>query len=169
MLKMLEKLINEHGSSAILRERLKLFSDQYSALEKENSDLKTKISVLEKCNKKLESQLDQAKQEIQRLNEVINTLAKKEDSTDKLNEIQSQILQYFFKANSGMTVDHIASTFSIEIGNSQYHLDALINKKLIATSSSTIGNVWSDVPTPSCTHYAITQSGRKYVIEVLGT
>jgi hypothetical protein len=29
MLDMLEKLINEHGSSAILRERLELFSDKY--------------------------------------------------------------------------------------------------------------------------------------------
>jgi hypothetical protein len=41
--KQLEKLINEHGSAAILRERLALFVDKISQLEKENADLKTEL------------------------------------------------------------------------------------------------------------------------------
>jgi hypothetical protein len=32
MLEMFEKLINEHGSSVILKERLKLINDKYEAL-----------------------------------------------------------------------------------------------------------------------------------------
>ena len=54
MLDMLEKLITEHGSSAILRERLELFSDKYSALEKQ-------ITQLHEKNKVLEYQFDKAK------------------------------------------------------------------------------------------------------------
>lgn len=54
----IEKLINEHGSSNILRERLLLASDQYSALEKEKSCLKSENEILktENANLKIENQ-----------------------------------------------------------------------------------------------------------------
>lgn len=39
MLDLIQKLINEHGSSSILAERLRLIQDQYSALERRCSDL----------------------------------------------------------------------------------------------------------------------------------
>jgi hypothetical protein len=38
-----ERLINERGSAAILRERLSLFKDKIANLEKENSDLKRNL------------------------------------------------------------------------------------------------------------------------------
>lgn len=41
-----EKLINEHGSSTILKERIVAFKDQVVALEKENASLKSENSVL---------------------------------------------------------------------------------------------------------------------------
>ncbi len=39
-LTLLEKAINEHGSSVILKERLGLAADQFKQLEKENGELK---------------------------------------------------------------------------------------------------------------------------------
>lgn len=45
MLDIFEKLINEHGSSAILRERLGLIKAQYEALENENANLKTQCQA----------------------------------------------------------------------------------------------------------------------------
>lgn len=45
MLDIFEKLINEHGSSAILRERLGLIKSQYAALERENKNLKTQCQA----------------------------------------------------------------------------------------------------------------------------
>ena len=65
MLDMLDKLITEHGSSAILRERLELFSDKYSALEKQNKHL-------HENNKVLEYQFDKAKKEIKRLQKILD-------------------------------------------------------------------------------------------------
>lgn len=42
MIELLEKLINEHGSSAILKERLGLVAAEYEALERRASDLQLK-------------------------------------------------------------------------------------------------------------------------------
>lgn len=52
----IEKLINEHGSSAILRERLLLASEQFAALERQVADLLTKVQTLETKIVKLESE-----------------------------------------------------------------------------------------------------------------
>lgn len=55
MLSIIEKLINEHGSSTILKERLELINDKYEALEtklanskKENELLRKELEVLKK-------------------------------------------------------------------------------------------------------------------------
>lgn len=57
MLQLFKDLINEHGSSDILRERLLLASDQYSALEKENVILKLENENLKIENNKLSEKI----------------------------------------------------------------------------------------------------------------
>jgi len=52
----IEKLITEHGSAAILRERIGLAAQQYAILEKENASLKLRIANLEAKNTKLQGQ-----------------------------------------------------------------------------------------------------------------
>ena len=51
----IERLINEHGSALILKERLALAADKYSALENESSSLKEENARLrldyEECEK----------------------------------------------------------------------------------------------------------------------
>lgn len=47
MLDLLEKLINEHGSSTILKERLGLVQAQYAALERRCADLETENATLQ--------------------------------------------------------------------------------------------------------------------------
>jgi predicted RNA-binding Zn-ribbon protein involved in translation (DUF1610 family) len=68
MLSLLEKLINEHGSSAILRERLILIKAEYEALERKCSDLQSKngalqleVEQLRSRSGSLESELDMLK------------------------------------------------------------------------------------------------------------
>lgn len=51
-----EKLINEHGSATILRERVVAFKDQVVDLEKENTVLKSENTVLKEKIKNLESE-----------------------------------------------------------------------------------------------------------------
>ena len=47
-LKLLEKVINEHGSSAILKERLELVNDQLQRNEREKSEMEDEIVKLKK-------------------------------------------------------------------------------------------------------------------------
>lgn len=77
----LEKLINEHGSSAILKERIALANEKYSLLENKNKMLEEKNVILEKKIKSLEAEnktaqfnLQQAKQRIKQLEEQASTV-----------------------------------------------------------------------------------------------
>lgn len=53
----IERLITEHGSAAILRERIALANDQYSALEAENKILKSENERLKLDNEKLQEKV----------------------------------------------------------------------------------------------------------------
>ncbi|HAS8429716.1 TPA: hypothetical protein I7765_20660 [Vibrio vulnificus] len=65
MLAMIEKLINEHGSSTILKERLQLINDKYEVLE-------SKLNLAEKENESL-------KEEIQKLKSQLETQVKSKE------------------------------------------------------------------------------------------
>jgi DNA-directed RNA polymerase subunit RPC12/RpoP len=60
MLQLFEKLINEHGSSVILKERLTILKDEYAQIEKSKSELQSK-------NDALQSKLNHAQIHIQTL------------------------------------------------------------------------------------------------------
>jgi len=53
----IERLITEHGSAAILRERISLANDQYALLEKKVSDLQSENECLKLDNSKLQEQI----------------------------------------------------------------------------------------------------------------
>lgn len=55
----IEKLINEHGSAVILRERLLLAADEFNALDRKTTELALKVSQLEAENKALRFELQQ--------------------------------------------------------------------------------------------------------------
>uniref|UniRef100_UPI00056FB23E hypothetical protein n=1 Tax=Thioalkalivibrio sp. HL-Eb18 TaxID=1266913 RepID=UPI00056FB23E len=68
MLELLERLINEHGSSAILKERLEALKEQYESLQasryelsEENSRLKKQLEQDTAQVEKLEKQLQELK------------------------------------------------------------------------------------------------------------
>lgn len=69
-----EKLINEHGSSVILKERISLANDKHSILESENSNLKQKVLVLESKNEALGLNLGEAKEKIRKLEKQISDI-----------------------------------------------------------------------------------------------
>lgn len=59
----LQKLINEHGSAAILRDHLAMFKDQVSSLEKDNLRLVNEIGAYKINDEKLTSDIDHLKKE----------------------------------------------------------------------------------------------------------
>jgi hypothetical protein len=76
----IEKLINEHGSATILKERIALANDKYSALEKELSASNLREEELKSENQRLKSDNIQLRQEIQRHDDILQ----KEKSHDNL-------------------------------------------------------------------------------------
>jgi hypothetical protein len=56
---LIEDLINEHGSSSILKERLLLLKDELNKVEKERAELQTKVANLMKETAELRKQLEQ--------------------------------------------------------------------------------------------------------------
>ncbi len=56
--KLLEEIINEHGSATILRERLLLLGDEIERLEKEKAELKNEVRELSNKNQQLTAELE---------------------------------------------------------------------------------------------------------------
>ena len=153
---MLEKLINEHGSAKILKERLglkddqiKLIQDEFSALKSENLDLKTD-------NENLKISLEQAKQETNRLKEIIESSAEPE-STNELSEIEANILQHLFKTNTDFRIEQIAQFINKEPNVAKYHMNNLHDKNFL----------YSSMRVGAPTTYKINNEGIKFVVENL--
>ncbi|WP_028863895.1 winged helix-turn-helix domain-containing protein [Psychromonas aquimarina] len=157
MLSMFEKLINEHGSSTILKERITLINDKYEILqtkldlsEKENSQLK-------KDNEKLEN----------KLKEYENQLSEQSNQIIKLPEIQISLLNVLFANTDGVDERLLAEKLNIDLGTLNYHTDKLLEKGLISHPGFIMGNSFTG-ESGSCEHY-ISKEGRKYLMEVVGT
>ncbi len=122
---MIEKLINEHGSSAILKERLELFNDKYEALE-------TKLRNATKENELLIKENEQLTTQIQALEK---QLTQNTPVDEGLSEEQASILRILFGASDGTPEEYIAHQMSMEIGVVKYHLNVLLEKDLTSFPS----------------------------------
>lgn len=155
----IEKLINEHGSATILKERIQLANDKYSALEDKVSILQQENGILKEQNTNLKSQLDEAKKKIDSLNQTIEQL-NKNNKRDNLDDVTVDILKMFFNAGRELSVRDFRN---MPINVIQYHFDILMQHNFIIPSSAGIVSSWSGEDSPGM--YDITPAGRKYVIE----
>ncbi|MBI5559314.1 MAG: helix-turn-helix transcriptional regulator [Deltaproteobacteria bacterium] len=148
-----EKLINEHGSATILRERIALANDKFSSLEQKLFDSELREKNLNSENKALKSDLEKATKEINRLTKIIES-SQKEQSVNKPKEIEEQILKHFFDTNQEFYVSNIASRFNISVGVAEYHINNLKKVGFIGDLLSSMDN----------TRYYITDRGREYIV-----
>lgn len=142
----LEKLISEHGSATILRERISLANDKYAALERKASDFEIE-------NKTLKSNLEEMAKKVDRLNKIIQA-SQENQGIKQFKEIEKQILKYFFDTNEQLYASNIASRFSLNIGATEYHLNNLLESELIGDLLA----VGDD------TRYYIKTKGRTYIM-----
>ena len=162
LINFIEKLIIEHGSSTILKERLELLRDQISALEKENSALKSENGILKGKQNATESQFDKAIKEIERLNQVIEGL-RKDNTKTHLDAVTEKILKLFFKAGHELSIYDFVRELSLDVSTIQYHFDLLSEAKLIIQTTSAEKSPWTGESTPEL--FELTSSGREYVVE----
>ena len=151
----IEKLINEHGSAAILRDHVALFKDQLVVFEK-------KTPILENTIKALESQLQNANKEIKRQKQVIETLQESQ-GTKKYNEITNKVIKLFFDAGRELPVNYIAAALAIDINTALYHFDILLKDNLITQTMAGSESSWTGTSDPDM--FDLTPDGRKYFIE----
>jgi len=123
MLEMFEKLINEHGSSVILKERIELISDKYALLEDTNNHLKSKVETLE-------NSLATATTEIDDLKELLSSYQKKDNTG--LGENELSILNHLFNSNNEIQIGQLAGVINSDISTTKYHVNNLVDSDFIS-------------------------------------
>lgn len=145
----IEKLINEHGSAVILKERIALANDKYSALEIKLSEAELRIKELESEKEGFEFDNFKLKEEVASLAE---QLAKRHGQ--RLEEIKEKILLYLAN-NPDATTYQLSHQLGIGPEVVAFHIEEMEPKQMIYGSYSTIAD----------TTYSLDQEGRGYLIK----
>lgn len=147
----IERLITEHGSAGILRERLELAKEEYSALEK-------KVTQLQSDNDSLRVQLQQSQQQIEELKK---SLPSASDKPSDFDDTTHKILKTFFNRSDNISVDEAAGYVGIDRAIAKYHFDLLMEADFIMQTRMACEG-WAASSPPM---YGITAKGRKYVVK----
>jgi regulator of replication initiation timing len=145
-----EKLINEHGSATILKERIALANDKYSALEKELSTFKAREAELAAENQSLKLDNEKFRQEIQRRDDECE---KKKSHKTPLDGPKVKILEYLSEYDAS-TTDEVAVGLNIKLQLVKYHLEELYKSHMVDQEHNPLGSNW----------WSLKQAGRKYLI-----
>jgi chaperonin cofactor prefoldin len=160
MLNMIEKLINEHGSSTILKERILLISDKYDALDEKLKMSEQKVEFLDRENSFLKNKIESLESEI-------NATLQNSSGTSKLDDVKNNILKMLFSASDGISKEDMANKLSLEIGVVNYHFDELNDMNFLDFPRLVMGSALTG--SKGGQFQKISQEGRKYVVEVIGT
>lgn len=153
LLDSIEKLITEHGSAAILRERIALANDKHAALEK-------KAASLEAENAALKAQLQTAKSEIENLRAELaahtqaQANASSSGASSRLEDVREKIL-VLLASQDGATDQHIAKTLGIGQPVAEFHLQELQSAHMIRCTLR-VGQ--------RSTPWHLSQEGRRYLV-----
>jgi chromosome segregation ATPase len=145
----IEKLINEHGSAKILKERIGLANDKYSALESKYAEAEQKIKSLESESQKLKQDNDNLNSEIETLR---SQLSERRDN--RLKEQEEEIL-IFVASNPNCTDNQIATNTGMGVEVAAFYIQEMEDKNLIYGSYA-----FNSDP-----RYSLDQGGRGYLIK----
>ena len=145
----IERLINEHGSATILKERIELANDKYSALEQKAINLAHE-------NKTLNLNLEKAEIEIQNLKKLTE-----KSPSDRLEEVREKILLAVAQ-NEDATERQIAQISGSSELITTYHLNEL-KKSNMVNVQYTMGSDWAG--TSSSSNWSISQLGLAYLVK----
>jgi hypothetical protein len=134
----LERLINEHGSAVILKERIDLAKDKYASLERKVAELSEENSRLRAQNAEL--------------------LAKRFDAAEtpaiEIDDVGVRILQ-FLATRGDLEVGHIAHQLGIDREVAAFHVEEMESADFISGS-------YAMMREPS---YSLAQEGRRFLIK----
>ena len=145
----IEKLINEHGSAVILKERIALANDKYSALEKKFSEAELHIKELESEKQGFELDNFKLKEKVANLEEQIA-----ERHGQRLEEVKEKIL-LFLSNSPEATIHQLAHQLGIGPEVAAFHIEEMESKEIVYGSHSTMTDAT----------YSLDQEGRGYLIK----
>ena len=153
LLDSVEKLITEHGSAAILRERIALANDKHAALERkattleaENGELRTQLKVALAYQEQLRTELNSLKESIAN--------ASSAGSSSRLEELREKILA-LLATNDGATDQQIAGVLGVSQPVAEFHLQELPPAQMIRCTLRVGQRV---------TPWHLSQEGRRYLV-----
>ena len=151
LLDSIEKLITEHGSAAILRERIALANDKHAALEK-------KASTLETENTELKVQVQAGQSENERLRAEIAALKEKSarsgGQSSRLEEVREKIL-VLLAAQDGIADQQIAQALGIGPHVASFHLQELQSANMVRCTLRVGQRI---------TPWHVSHEGRRYLV-----
>jgi len=124
----LEKLINEHGSATILKERIELANDKYAALERKLSESQQLIERLEREKQVAELENYKLKEKLQILEQQLNT-----SGNTRLDETAENLL-VALSSQREATVPQLCRLLDISEQVATFHLEELGNADLVSAS-----------------------------------
>jgi hypothetical protein len=145
-----EKWINEHGSAALLEQRLKLADDKYDALERGKAQSDERAAILESETSKLREQ-------VRALSVRVAELERTAPRDGRLEEVRERILVLLARLPTGNRVMAAEVARSAGIGEqvARFHLDEMKEASMVNAAYFTTGRIdWSLGP-----------EGRRYLIE----
>ena len=121
LLDSIEKLITEHGSAAILRERIALANDQHAALQK-------KAASLDSENTQFKLQLEAARSQAEGLRGELAKLQRSHEaapsSSPRLEEVREKIL-VLLSQSDGLADQEVAHVVGVGSQVASFHLQEL--------------------------------------------
>ena len=143
-----EKLINEHGSAAILKERIALANDKYAALEKKLSDSEHRVKQLESEKQAFELDNYKLKEKVRALEE---QLADRQGQ--RLEEVREKLLVTLSSGQEAIA-PQLAQILGIGEHLATFHLQELEKTRFVSASYFYTGQP---------TIWRLGQEGRRYL------
>lgn len=149
----IEKLINEHGSATILRERIALANDKYAQLESALKDSEARCAELGSRTARLETEL----QELRARNGQMERDSQSRASQG-LDDIAEGYLLYLTE-HDGLSTEEIAGAKDVGRALAEFHLEELKSKKLVS-DRYTMGSYHGE---PGRREWCLNRDGRAYL------
>lgn len=146
----IERLINEHGSAAIMKERLELAKEQYAALEKKLADAEARATKAEADSQRFELESLRLTSKVRELEDQLTT-----GKSERVGELREAILVLL--SNRGeLDTDRIAHELGIREQLAVYHLTEMQSAEQISMRQPIRqgGTLWS-----------LAQAGRAYMVQ----
>jgi hypothetical protein len=152
----IEKLITEHGSAQILRERIQLVKDQHDKLERDLAAANKRMAALEQENASLQAKLDGSRGRSTHR----RTLPLASTANERLPAERESVLAFMTGRSDNTEATDVSAGLGIGVEHAKFHLEALKGEGLLHSTH------YAGLPSMgigAADSYELSQPGREYL------